>query len=85
MYIGSTGPDGLHHLVWEVVVNSVDEALAGHTTFIATTINEDGSCTIVDDGRGIPSGMHPVTGVSALKTVLTAVFGYVHRVNSVVL
>ena len=49
MYIGSTGPDGLHHLVWEVVDNCVDEALAGHATFIMTTMNEDGSCTVVDD------------------------------------
>ncbi|OEU15682.1 DNA gyrase subunit B [Fragilariopsis cylindrus CCMP1102] len=71
MYIGSTGPDGLHHLVWEVVDNSVDEALAGHATYITTTINTDGSCTIVDDGRGIPTDIHPKTKVSALETVLT--------------
>lgn len=71
MYIGSTGPDGLHHLVWEVVDNCVDEALAGHATFIATTINTDGSCEVVDDGRGIPTDLHPTTGISALETVLT--------------
>jgi DNA gyrase subunit B len=71
MYIGSTGPDGLHHLVWEVVDNCVDEALAGHATFVTTTINQDGSITMVDDGRGIPTDMHPVTGKSALETVLT--------------
>ena len=70
-YIGSTGPDGLHHLVWEVVDNCVDEALAGHASLIQTILNDDGSCTIIDDGRGIPTDVHPVTGVSALETVLT--------------
>jgi DNA gyrase subunit B len=57
--------------VWEVVDNSVDEALAGYASFITTTINEDGSCTVVDDGRGIPTDVHPQTKVSALETVLT--------------
>lgn len=71
MYIGSTGVDGLHHLVWEVLDNSVDEALSGHATFISVTLNEDGSCTISDDGRGIPCDTHPTTGKSALETVLT--------------
>ena len=72
MYIGSTGPDGLHHLIWEVVDNCVDEALAGHATHVSITINEhDGSCTVIDDGRGIPTDIHPITGVSALETVLT--------------
>ena len=71
MYIGSTGPDGLHHLVWEVVDNSVDEVLAGHASFVTTTINEDGSLTVVDDGRGIPTDVHKKTGKSALETVLT--------------
>nr|APP88230.1 DNA topoisomerase IV subunit B [Paulinella micropora] len=71
MYIGSTGPRGLHHLVYEVVDNSVDESLAGYCDEILVSLGEDGSATISDNGRGIPTDIHPRTGKSALETVLT--------------
>jgi len=71
MYIGSTGPAGLHHLVWEVVDNSVDEAMAGHGREIITTLNDDGTVSVSDFGRGIPVDMHPQFKVSALELVLT--------------
>ncbi len=70
MYIGSTSAKGLHHLVYEVVDNSVDEALAGYCTHIEVSINEDNSITVVDNGRGIPTGMHE-TGIPAVELVLT--------------
>ncbi len=71
MYIGSTDERGLHHLVWEIVDNSIDEAMAGHCDTIITTLGKDGSCTVEDNGRGIPVAKHAKTGKSTLETILT--------------
>src|SRR3954471_6277378 len=75
MYIGSTGPTGLHHLVWEVVDNSVDEAMAGYCTRIDITILKDGGCRVVDNGRGIPVDINPQYKISGVEIALTKLHG----------
>lgn len=71
MYIGGTGVEGLHHLVWEIVDNGIDEALAGYATYVAVTLLADGGVRVFDDGRGIPTDIHSKTGKSTVETVLT--------------
>jgi DNA gyrase subunit B len=75
MYIGSTGPSGLHHCVWEVVDNSVDEAMAGECDRIDITLLADGGCRVVDNGRGIPTDIHPLHKISGVEIALTKLHG----------
>jgi len=75
MYIGSTGASGLHHLIWEVVDNSVDEAMAGYATQIDVTLLADGGCRVVDNGRGIPTDINPQYGLSGVEIALTKLHG----------
>jgi DNA gyrase subunit B len=71
MYIGGTGIEGLHHLVWEIIDNGIDEALAGYATRVSVKMLADGGITVIDNGRGIPTDIHPKTGKSTVETVLT--------------
>jgi len=71
MYIGGTGSEGLHHLIWELVDNGIDEALAGHATSVSVKMLDDGGITVIDNGRGIPTDIHPKTKKSTVETVLT--------------
>ena len=71
MYIGSTSEKGLHHLIYEIVTNSIDEALAGICDRIIVTLHEDNSISVLDNGRGIPAGIHPKMGIPTLEVVFT--------------
>jgi len=71
MYIGSTGPRGLHHLIWEIVDNAIDEASNGFASEITVTLKKDGSCEVTDNGRGVPTDIHPQLGISAVEVVYT--------------
>src|SRR3546814_14884644 len=75
MYIGSTGPTGLHHCVWEVVDNSVDEAMAGYATSIDITLLADGGCRVIDDGRGIPVDVNKAQKMTGVEIALTKLHG----------
>ena len=69
MYIGSTGARGLHHLLWEIVDNGIDEAANDYANEVAVTLHKDGSCSVWDNGRGVPVDMHPTLGISGVEVV----------------
>ncbi len=71
MYIGSTSSKGLHHLVWEIVDNGIDEAMAGYASTVTVTCDKDNVITVEDDGRGMPTGMNTKTGISTVETIFT--------------
>ena len=71
MYIGTTSIRGLHHLVWEIVDNSIDEALAGYASHIRVILKDDDVVQVIDDGRGMPTGTHAKTGISTVETIFT--------------
>ena len=71
MYIGTTSEAGLHHLVWEIIDNSIDEALAGYANNITVTVDQDDIVTVEDDGRRMPVEIHPKTGISTVETIFT--------------
>ena len=71
MYIGSTGSRGLHHLLWEIVDNAIDEAMGGHATEVAVTLHKDGSASVWDNGRGMPVDVHPVLKIPGVEVIFT--------------
>ena len=85
MYIGGTGLEGLHHLVWELIDNGIDEALAGYANEVSVTLMSDGGVKVTDNGRGIPTDIHPKTGKSTVETVLTVLHAGGNYLKSITL
>ena len=81
MYIGTTGPDGLHHLIWEIFDNSRDEAMGGFANRVEVSLLPGNRIRVVDNGRGIPVDIHPKTKVSALETIMTTLHAYAIRLR----